>query len=74
MSGRPETGSQAGAARSRVAVITAHPRVDFSQHYAFPALLRAGLPFWGALVSGCVVTVALYLLMVWAAPRLGLPI
>jgi hypothetical protein len=39
-----------------------------------PALLRAGLPFWGALVSGCVVTVALYLLMVWAAPRLGLPI
>lgn len=39
-----------------------------------PALLRAGLPFWGALVSGCVVTVVLYLLMVWAAPRLGLPI
>jgi len=28
--------------RPRVAVIAAHPRVDFSQHYAFPALLRAG--------------------------------
>lgn len=39
-----------------------------------PALLRVGLPFWGALVSGCVVTVALYFLMVWAAPRFGLPI
>jgi hypothetical protein len=39
-----------------------------------PALLRAGLPFWGALISGCGVTIALYLLMVWAAPRLGLPI
>jgi len=39
-----------------------------------PALLRAGLPFWGALISGCGVTIALYLVMVWAAPRLGLPI
>jgi len=28
--------------RPKVAVLAAHPRVDFSQHYAFPALLRAG--------------------------------
>lgn len=28
--------------RPRVAVLAAHPRVDFTQHYAFPALLRAG--------------------------------
>jgi len=34
--------------RPRVAVIAAHPRVDFSQHYAFPALLRAGYLCVGA--------------------------
>ncbi|MCW5238379.1 alpha/beta hydrolase [Verminephrobacter eiseniae] len=34
--------------RPRVAVIAAHPRVDFSQHYAFPALLRAGYACVGA--------------------------
>ena len=37
-----------------------------------PALLRAGLPFWAALVAGCVLTIALYSLTVWAGPRLGL--
>lgn len=39
-----------------------------------PLLLRGGVPFWGALASGCALTVALYLLMVWAAPRLGIPV
>lgn len=34
--------------RPRVAVLAAHPRVDFSQHYAFPALLRAGYACLGA--------------------------
>jgi alpha-beta hydrolase superfamily lysophospholipase len=34
--------------RPKVAVIAAHPRVDFSQHYAFPALLRAGYLCVGA--------------------------
>lgn len=34
--------------RPRVAVLAAHPRVDFSQHYAFPALLRAGYACMGA--------------------------
>lgn len=34
--------------RPKVAVIAAHPRVDFSQHYAFPALLRAGYACMGA--------------------------
>lgn len=37
-----------------------------------PALIRRGLPFWPALLAGCALTVALYLLMVWAGPRLGL--
>ena len=37
-----------GNPRPRVAVVAAHPRVDFSQHYAFPALLRAGYACMGA--------------------------
>jgi hypothetical protein len=39
---------------------------------AIPALLRAGMHFWLALVLGCALTVALYSLMVWAGPRFGL--
>lgn len=37
-----------------------------------PALLRSGMPFWSALVSGCGLTVMLYLMMVWVGPRLGI--
>ena len=39
---------------------------------ALPAMLRAGLPFWLALLLGCALTVALYLGMVWMAPRVGI--
>ncbi len=34
--------------RPKVAVIAAHSRVDFSEHYAFPQLLRAGYACLGA--------------------------
>lgn len=37
-----------------------------------PALLRRGVGFWPALSAGCVLTVALYFLMVWIGPRFGL--
>lgn len=37
-----------------------------------PALLRAGMSFWLALAAGCLLTVALYLLMMHFGPRLGL--
>ena len=37
-----------------------------------PALLRRGVPFWPALLAGCAFTVALYLAMTWAGPRIGL--
>jgi hypothetical protein len=37
-----------------------------------PALLRRGTPFWAALGLGCLLTMALYLGMTWAAPRIGL--
>ena len=37
-----------------------------------PALLRHGAPFWVSLVAGCVLTIALYAAMTWAAPRLGI--
>ena len=36
-----------------------------------PALLRRDVPFWLALGAGCVLTMALYALMVWLAQRLG---
>jgi hypothetical protein len=37
-----------------------------------PALLRSGASFWLALAAGCILTVALYLLMMQFGPRLGL--
>jgi len=37
-----------------------------------PALLRHGISFWFALIAGCVLTIVLYALMTWLAPRFGL--
>ena len=37
-----------------------------------PALLRAGVNFWAALLAGCVLTILLYLAMTWVGPRFGL--
>ena len=37
-----------------------------------PALLRQGWGFWPSLVAGCLLTIALYLLMTWIGPRFGL--
>jgi len=37
-----------------------------------PALLRAGVSFWLALLAGCALTIALYLAMTWAGSRFGL--
>lgn len=37
-----------------------------------PALLKRGLGFWPALLAGCALTVVLYTLMTWAAPRFGI--
>lgn len=39
-----------------------------------PAMLRHGIPFWLALLAGCALTVALYLLMVHFGPRFGLKV
>ena len=36
-----------------------------------PWLLRRGFGFWPALAAGCVLTVGLYLVTLWVAPRLG---
>ena len=41
---------------------------------ALPAMLRAGLSFWLAFAIGVVGTAALYALMFWMAPRIGLKI
>ncbi|MDH4384347.1 MAG: DUF3147 family protein [Caulobacter sp.] len=37
-----------------------------------PALLKRGMGFYPALLLGCVMTMALYALMVWIGPRMGL--
>ena len=37
-----------------------------------PAMLRSGFSFWVALAAGCLLTVALYSLMLWVGPRFGL--
>lgn len=37
-----------------------------------PALLRRGFGFWPSLGLGCLLTIVLYLLMTWAAPKIGL--
>ncbi len=37
-----------------------------------PAMLRNGYSFWVSLAAGCILTVALYSLMVWVGPRMGL--
>jgi hypothetical protein len=37
-----------------------------------PALMRRGVTFWPSLVIGCGLTVLLYSLMLWLAPKIGL--
>lgn len=37
-----------------------------------PWMLRRGMTFWSALACGCVLTLALYAVMTWLAPRIGL--
>ncbi len=37
-----------------------------------PALLRQGMGFWVALSLSCIVTIFLYITMLWLLPKLGL--
>ncbi len=37
-----------------------------------PALMRAGVGFWVALIAGCALTIVLYSGMTWLGPRFGL--
>ena len=39
-----------------------------------PWLLRSGWGFWPSLVAGSALTVLLYLLLLWLAPRFNLPL
>jgi hypothetical protein len=41
---------------------------------AIPVMIRHGVGFWTALTLGCALTMALYSIMAWIGPRLGLPI
>ena len=62
-----------------VADMSAHVRATFRfvlpslpMFVAVPAMPDRGLPFWVALVLGCVLAVALYGAMTWLGPRFGL--
>lgn len=37
-----------------------------------PFLLNRGFAFWIALIAGCLLTIVLYLLMIWVTSRMGL--
>jgi hypothetical protein len=39
-----------------------------------PALMRAGVAFYPALLAGCALTTALYLGALWVLPRLGVAV
>ena len=59
--------------------LAAHARATFwfvlpslPMFLLIPALLRRGAGFWPALGAGCILTMALYALMVWLGPRFGL--
>ena len=65
--------------RSDAANMAAHAEATFwfvlpslPMFLMIPAMLRHGVGFWAALAAGCVLTVALYGLMLWAGPRIGL--
>jgi hypothetical protein len=39
-----------------------------------PGLMRGGLGFWISLGLGCGLTIAIYFLLLWLAPRFNLPL
>ena len=39
-----------------------------------PWMIRSGTGFWPSLGLGCAVTIALYFLLLWLAPRYNLPL
>ncbi len=39
-----------------------------------PWLIRSGVGFWMSLAAGCALTVLLYALLMWLAPRFDLPL
>ena len=40
--------------------------------FVIPAMLRAGIGFWPTMAGAIAATLALYALMFWAAPRIGI--
>lgn len=43
-------------------------------YLAFPAMLKAGVSFWLALVLSCLLTMVLYLIVIWLLPKFGVNI
>jgi hypothetical protein len=40
--------------------------------FVIPAMLRSGIGFWPTMAGAIAATLALYALMFWAAPRIGI--
>lgn len=65
--------------RPDIANLAAHSEATFwfvlpslPMFLLIPLLLRQGIGFWVSLAAGCVLTMALYGIMIWAGPKLGL--
>ena len=65
---RPDTGNMADHAGATFWYVLP----SLPMFLLMPALLRRGVGFWPALLTGCVLTILLYSAMTWAAPRLGI--
>jgi len=65
---KPDTGNMAAHAEATFWYVLP----SLPMFLLIPALLRHGISFWLALFAGCVLTITLYALMTWLAPRFGL--
>lgn len=65
---RPDAGNMAAHAQATFWYVLP----SLPMFLLMPALLRAGWSFWISLLAGCALTLALYLMMTWIGPRLGL--
>jgi hypothetical protein len=65
---RPDAGNMAAHAEATFWFVLP----SLPMFLAIPWMLRSGVNFWAALLVGCAMTIALYLLMTVVGPKFGL--